>query len=169
MPAGVSSSGFSVARSVRGQDVRGEDVQGNVSVSSSRPPEHAAEGVRTRILLVDDSSTARHHVREALSATMATQFTEASEGREALWKAKSSRHDLVITDLHMPTMDGLAFVRQLRELPEYATVPILILTSDPTRERLKEGRKAGASGWLVKPTAPEALVTTVRHALFERR
>lgn len=100
---------------------------------------------------------------------MTIRFSEAADGQEALWKARHAPHDLVITDLHMPTMDGLELVRQLRKLPGYATVPVLVLTSDPSRERLKEGRQAGATGWLVKPPKPDALVMTVRHALFIRR
>ena len=100
---------------------------------------------------------------------MTVQFSEAADGQEALWKARSTHHDLVITDLYMPTMNGLEFLRQLRALPGYATVPVLVLTSDPSAERLKEGRKAGASGWLVKPPKADALVMTVRHALLNRR
>jgi two-component system, chemotaxis family, chemotaxis protein CheY len=132
----------------------------------------ASSGTRellTRILLVDDSSAARDQVRDALSSTMTVQFSEAADGQEALWKARNAPHDLVITDLHMPTMNGLDFLRELRLLPGYATVPVLVLTSDPSLERLKEGRKAGASGWLVKPPKSDALVMTVRHALFNRR
>ncbi|MEO8184662.1 MAG: response regulator [Deltaproteobacteria bacterium] len=138
-----------------------------MTADSSTSP--SASQLQTRILLVDDSTAARDHVREALSSTMSIHFSEAVDGREALWKARCTAHDLVITDLHMPTMDGLEFMRQLRKLPGYATVPILVLTADPSRERIKEGRQAGASGWLVKPPKPDALVMTVRHALFNRR
>lgn len=123
---------------------------------------------QTRVLLVDDSAVARRQVREALAGCAGMHVTEACEGQEALWKAKSGRFDLVITDVHMPTMDGLAFIRQVRRLPTYATVPILVLTSDLCRERLDEGRAAGATGWLIKPPRADALVMTVRRALFER-
>lgn len=100
---------------------------------------------------------------------MAIHFSEAGDGHEGLWKAKLAAHDLVITDLHMPTMDGLEFLRQLRKLPGYATVPVLVLTSDPSRERLRESRLAGATGWLIKPPKADALAMTVRHALLVRR
>jgi two-component system chemotaxis response regulator CheY len=100
---------------------------------------------------------------------MSIHFTEAGDGQEALWKARLAPHDLVITDLHMPTMDGLEFLRQLRKLPGYATVPVLVLTSDPSRERLSESRQAGATGWLIKPLKPDALAMSVRHALLVRR
>lgn len=122
----------------------------------------------TRILLVDDSAVAREKVREILQKTLPAQFTHASDGQEALWKARAEQHDLVITDLHMPTMDGLTLVKELRKLRNYETVPVLILTADPTRERLREGREAGATGWIIKPPKPDALVMTVRHALLYR-
>ncbi len=124
---------------------------------------------QTRILVVDDSASARNEVLEVLSRTLPALFTTAADGEEGLWKARSSPHDLVITDIHMPKMDGLEFVRQLRKRPSYATVPVLVLTWDATRERLQEGRRAGVSGWLIKPPKPDALVMTVRHALFDRR
>jgi two-component system chemotaxis response regulator CheY len=119
----------------------------------------------TRILLVDDSTAAREQVRLALTAAMRIHITEASDGEEGLWRARTGQHDLVITDMHMPSMNGLTFVRRLRELPEYESVPVLLLTSDPTRERLEEGREVGATSWLIKPPKPEALVMTVRHLL----
>ncbi len=139
-------------------------------MGSTRPSSTAPEpNLHARILIVDDSPTARDQVRNALSTTMTARFSEAADGQEALWKARATPHDLVITDLHMPKMDGLDLVRQLRKLPGYAKVPVLVLTSDPNAERIKEGRKAGSTGWLVKPTKADALVMTVRHALFSRR
>jgi two-component system, chemotaxis family, chemotaxis protein CheY len=99
---------------------------------------------------------------------MSVQLSEATDGQEALWKARIMPHDLVITDLHMPTMDGLELIRQLRKLPGYATTPILLVTSDLSRERIKEAHQAGASGWLIKPPRADALVMSVRRALFNR-
>lgn len=125
----------------------------------------SAEPNVVRILLVDDSTAAREQVRLALAVAMRIQFTEASDGDEGLWRARTGQHDLVITDMHMRSMNGLSLVRRLRELPEYESVPVLLLTSDPTRERLEEGRKMGVTSWLIKPPKPEALVMTVRHLL----
>jgi two-component system chemotaxis response regulator CheY len=141
----------------------------SMSISVVPSDDSSVDIARTRVLLVDDSAVARRQVREALASCNGMHVTEACEGQEALWKAKSGRFDLVITDVHMPTMDGLAFIRQVRLLPAYATVPILVLTSDLCRERLDEGRAAGATGWLIKPPRADALVMTVRRALFERR
>jgi two-component system, chemotaxis family, chemotaxis protein CheY len=143
--------------------------KGITTLPVNPPTEPSASQTQTRILLVDDSTAAREHVRGALAKAMAIHFSEASDGQEALWKAKLTPHDLVITDMHMPTMDGLALMRQLRQLPGYATVPILVVSSDLSRERIKEGRQAGATGWLVKPPKPDALVLAVRHALVNRR
>jgi two-component system, chemotaxis family, chemotaxis protein CheY len=136
--------------------------------SAAAAPAASVASTQARILLVDDSAAVRVQLHEILARTISAHFTLASEGQEALWKAKSERHDLVITDLHMPTMDGLVLIRELRKLPAYEKVPILILTSDPTPERVKAGREAGATGWLIKPPKPDALAMTVRHALFYR-
>ncbi|MFZ0871482.1 MAG: response regulator, partial [Rhodanobacter sp.] len=68
-------------------------------------------------------------------------------------------------DVNMPVMDGLSMVRELRVLPEYKGVPILMLTTESNTEKKMEGKAAGATGWLVKPFDPEQLLATVRRVL----
>jgi len=119
---------------------------------------------KARVLVVDDSAASR----EVLCSTLRQagfQLTEASEGSEGLWRARSTQFQAILTDIHMPTMDGLEFIRQLRRLPGYATTPVFVLTSDVSRARFAEGREVGATGWLVKPPNLLALVTAVREAL----
>lgn len=121
---------------------------------------------RFRILVVDDSQAARVQVRQPLEA-MGFDVVEAAEGIEALWRARQYRFDLVLTDVHMPSMDGLAFIRELRALPEYSKIPILVLTSDCSRERLREGREVGADGWIIKPISPKVLAEGIREMLMK--
>lgn len=134
-----------------------------ISVTPDSPGEANSS---LHILLVDDSAAARLQVRKSLMGA-GMRVSEASEGQEALHKAETNTFDLIVTDMHMPTMDGLVFIRKLRALPKYQRVPVLVLTSDYSKERLKEGREAGATGWLVKPPKVETLVQTI-HAAVDR-
>jgi two-component system chemotaxis response regulator CheY len=70
--------------------------------------------------------------------------------------------DLVITDLNMPNMDGIALIRALRNEAKYRTVPILMLTTEGDATKKAEGRSAGATGWIVKPFSPEKLIEVVK-------
>jgi two-component system chemotaxis response regulator CheY len=120
-----------------------------------------------RVLTVDDSSVARRQVREALEA-VGISVSEAAEGVEALWRAREQRFDLVITDIHMPAMDGLEFIRELRKSSGYERTPVYVLTSDGSRDRLAEGRAAGATAWIVKPANMPLLVNAVLDAVGRR-
>lgn len=124
--------------------------------------------LRAHILVVDDSAAARAQFSKLLVAA-GMEVKEAGEGHEALRMVSATQFDLIVTDVHMPEMGGLALIREVRKLPNYASVPILVLTSDYSRERLKEGREVGASGWLIKPPQRDALVKTVRKALMQRK
>jgi two-component system chemotaxis response regulator CheY len=131
-------------------------------MSTSTVPASAL--TRARILVVDDSSASR----EVLCATLRRegyQTSEASEGSEGLWRARTQVFDAILTDIHMPTMDGLEFIRQLRKLPGYAQTPVFVLTSDVSSSRFAEGREVGATAWLVKPPNLVSLVAVVREAL----
>jgi two-component system, chemotaxis family, chemotaxis protein CheY len=117
-----------------------------------------------RILAVDDSATMRQMVDATLTSA-GHQVSQAADGREALEIAERGAFDLVITDVNMPVMDGLTLVKQLRGLPAYRGVPILVLTTEATTERKLEGKAAGATGWLVKPFNPERLLDTIAKVL----
>jgi two-component system chemotaxis response regulator CheY len=86
----------------------------------------------------------------------------AENGEDALAKLKEGRVDLVITDLNMPQMDGITFIRRLRDMEEYRFVPIVMLTTEAQEAKKQEGRAAGASGWIVKPFVPDRLLEVVR-------
>ncbi len=117
-----------------------------------------------RILAVDDSAAMRQMVGITLTGA-GHQVQQAVDGREALQFAERERFDLVITDVNMPGMDGLTLVRQLRNMPSYRGVPLLVLTTEATTERKLEGKAAGATGWLVKPFNPDRLLATVAKVL----
>jgi two-component system chemotaxis response regulator CheY len=116
--------------------------------------------VVTRILTVDDSAAMRQMVEVTLtSAGYAVE--KAADGREALALAQSQAFDLVITDVNMPNMDGITLVKQLRAKPNFSSTPILILTTEGGEDKKTAGRAAGATGWIVKPFAPEKLLQVV--------
>ena len=113
-----------------------------------------------QLLVVDDSHSMRHLVVNTL-LNAEHDIKSAADGLEALNIAKSSTFDAVITDLNMPVMDGITLVKELRQLPQYYYIPILLLTTESSEEKKIAGKKAGATGWIVKPFQPEKLVGLV--------
>jgi two-component system chemotaxis response regulator CheY len=93
------------------------------------------------------------------------EVTEAENGQLALDAARGNAFELVLADVNMPVMDGIAMVRELRALDAYKGVPILMLTTESHTEKKMEGKAAGATGWLVKPFDPEQLLATVKRVL----
>jgi len=118
------------------------------------------------ILTVDDSASMRQVVTFTLSAAGYTVI-EAVDGKDALAKLSrmTTRVNLVITDLNMPNLDGIGLIRNVRTLPAFKGVPILMLTTESQESRKLEGKAAGATGWIVKPFAPEKLVGVVKKVL----
>jgi len=116
------------------------------------------------ILLVDDSAS----MREMVSFTLIDaghEVTEAEDGVEALQFAKGQSVDLVITDVNMPNMDGITLTGELRKVTEYKFTPILILSTETGSDKKKQGKDAGATGWIEKPFDPDSLLTTVNRVL----
>jgi len=121
-----------------------------------------------KILTVDDSCSMRQMVRTALQAD-GYEVTEAENGEAALAALDVEAPDLVITDLYMPTMDGLTLLRAIRERPQYKFTPVLLLTTEHGEEMKQRGRASGATGWLVKPFQPEQLRQVVARVLGAAR
>ena len=92
-------------------------------------------------------------------------MVQACDGVEAFELAQKSAVDLVLTDVHMPRMDGITLVRELRALLSYQFVPMLILTTESSQEKKMDGKRAGATGWIVKPFNPPQLLATVARVL----
>jgi two-component system, chemotaxis family, chemotaxis protein CheY len=114
-----------------------------------------------KILTVDDSASMRQMVSFTLKGA-GHNVLEASDGLEALKVAKQeSGIDLVISDINMPNMDGIALIKELRALPAFKFTPILMLTTESGGDKKMEGKTAGATGWIVKPFNPDQLLATV--------
>ena len=116
------------------------------------------------ILTVDDSASIRQMVSFTLKEAGYT-VTEAVDGQDGLDKARSGKFDLIFTDQNMPRMDGLSLIKQLRALPAYKSVPILMRTTESSDAIKGQGRAAGATGWLVKPFDPAKLLEVVRKVI----
>jgi len=116
------------------------------------------------ILAVDDSPSIRQMVSFTLKAA-GYEISEAVDGQDGLDKAKAKSFNLILTDQNMPRMDGLTLIKSLRAMPQYKTVPILMLTTEAGDDMKAQGRTAGATGWLVKPFDPQKLLDVVKKVI----
>jgi len=116
------------------------------------------------ILAVDDSSSMRQMVSFTLKSA-GHEVTEAIDGQEALNKAKTQQFDLIITDVNMPVMDGITFIKSLRGEVNYKYTPMLMLTTESAADKKAQGKAAGATGWIVKPFNPDKLLSTISKVL----
>ena len=118
-----------------------------------------------KILIVDDSSSIRALLRFHLTGAGYT-VEEASDGEEAKEKLlKIPDFRLVITDLHMPRMNGLELIEWARQQPGYRFTPILFLTTETNVDMKGRSRKAGATGWIVKPFEPARVLRTIKKVI----
>lgn len=116
------------------------------------------------ILTVDDSASIRQMVSFTLKSA-GYEVVEAVDGMDGLDKAKSKGFNLVLTDQNMPRMDGIGLIKNLRGMPAYRSVPILMLTTESSDAMKQQGRAAGATGWLVKPFDPQKLIEVVKKVI----
>jgi two-component system chemotaxis response regulator CheY len=117
------------------------------------------------ILLVDDSATILLSISNILSKA-GYAVEKAPNANEGLNKFKAgTKVDLLITDLNMPGMNGIEFIKEVRKLPNYKFMPILFLTTESQQSKKMEAKAAGASGWLVKPATADELINTIKLVL----
>jgi two-component system chemotaxis response regulator CheY len=116
------------------------------------------------VLTVDDSASVRQMVKLTLTGA-GYQVIQANDGAEGLAKAREAVVDMVVTDINMPNMNGLALIRELRQLPSYKGVPIIFLTTESDDGMKREAKAAGATGWITKPFQQEQLVAVVKKVL----
>jgi two-component system chemotaxis response regulator CheY len=114
-----------------------------------------------KILVVDDSQVFLDLLGYALNDGGFTNLDFAKDGKEALQKAKNTKYNMILTDLHMPKLDGIQLIIKLREIPVYQKIPILMLTTEYKDDMKIKGKKAVANGWIVKPFIPAQLIKAV--------
>ncbi len=112
------------------------------------------------ILLVDDSASVRTVAGIALREA-GYEVVEATDGSDGLAKLGGKRIHLIISDVNMPVMDGIAFLKEVKRHPTCKFTPVIMLTTEAGENMKQEGRAAGAKAWIVKPFAPKALVDAV--------
>ena len=121
-----------------------------------------------KLLIVDDSSMLRDMLTYALNEGGYNDVTEGLDGVDGLSKAKESQHDLLIVDYNMPNMNGIDMIRAIRELGNYKSIPIFMLTTERSEDLKQEAKSAGATGWINKPFVPEQLLKAVNTVLNKK-
>ncbi|MEW5815480.1 MAG: response regulator [Spirochaetota bacterium] len=114
-----------------------------------------------KVLIVDDSASMRQMVNFTLSEN-GYEVIEAVHGKEGLHKLSDAEAGLIITDINMPEMNGIEFIKAVRTDSKYKFTPIIVLTTESEAAKQEEGKKAGATAWLVKPFTPEKLLEVAR-------
>ena len=113
------------------------------------------------ILTVDDSRTMRDMLRLALTEA-GYEVVQAEDGIHGLEMLEGGTPDVIVTDINMPRMDGFGFIENVRSDARHRAIPILVLTTESDAEKKDRARRAGATGWIVKPFDPVRLVDAVR-------
>jgi two-component system chemotaxis response regulator CheY len=113
-----------------------------------------------RIMVVDDSASFRGAVASALTDA-GYEVVEAMDGKDALGKLDGRKLDLMICDVLMPGMDGIALVKEVKRLADYRFVPIIMLTTESSEASKEAGQVAGAKAWVVKPFRPTQILGAV--------
>ncbi len=112
------------------------------------------------ILIVDDSASIRQVVGIALKGA-GYEIIEAVDGKDALSKLDGRKIHLIISDVNMPNMDGITFVKKVKELAAYKFAPVIMLTTESHESKKQEGQAAGAKAWVVKPFQPAQMLAAV--------
>jgi len=116
------------------------------------------------ILIIDDSESIRELVGLTLESS-GYKVEKAVDGVDALRFLDGREINLVITDLNMPNMDGIELIRSVRKKEGYATIPILMLTTESQAAKKEQAKAAGATGWIVKPFVQEKLLEVVKKVI----
>ena len=112
------------------------------------------------ILVVDDSASFRQVVALTLKGA-GYDVVEAGDGKDALTKLDGRKIHLIISDVNMPNLDGIAFLKQVKLHPNYKFTPVVMLTTEGQDAKKNEGREAGAKAWIVKPFMPPQVLDAV--------
>lgn len=112
------------------------------------------------ILIVDDSASLRQVVKITLQGA-GYEVMDAANGQEALGMLDGRKVHLIVSDVNMPVMDGISFVRELKQHPSYKFTPVIMLTTESTEDKKRAGQEAGAKAWVVKPFQPPVLLAAI--------
>jgi len=112
------------------------------------------------VLVVDDSIGMRQIVTYTLKAS-GYEVIDCVDGLDALNKLNGQKINLIISDVNMPNMDGIDFVKEVKKKDEYKFVPVIMLTTESEVKRKLEGHAAGARAWIVKPFQPDQMLDVV--------
>lgn len=112
------------------------------------------------ILFVEDSASVRQVMKTALTRE-GYDVLLACDGQDALAKLDGCKIHLIISDVNMPNMDGLTFVKKAKQLPAYKFTPIIMLTTETQESKMNEGKAAGVKAWMIKPFQPPHLLAAV--------
>lgn len=112
------------------------------------------------ILIVDDSASFRQVVSMALKGA-GYDVVEAFDGQDALAKLDGRKFHLIISDVNMPNLDGIGFVKAAKEIDAYKFTPVIMLTTVSGEDKKAAGKAAGVRAWVVKPFQPPALLDAV--------
>ena len=113
------------------------------------------------IMIVDDSASIRTVVGIALRGE-GYAVIEAINGQDGINKLTGQKVNLIISDVNMPIMDGITFVKNVKTMPAYRFTPIIMLTTESDESKKREGQAAGAKAWVVKPFKPEQMLGAVQ-------
>jgi two-component system chemotaxis response regulator CheY len=111
-------------------------------------------------MIVDDSASLRQVVGIALKSA-GYEVLEGSDGKDALGKLDGRKVHLIISDVNMPNMDGIAFLKEVKKHASYRFTPVIMLTTESQAAKMDEGRAAGAKAWMVKPFQPAQILDAV--------
>jgi two-component system chemotaxis response regulator CheY len=112
------------------------------------------------ILIVDDSASVRSVVGIALRGA-GYDVLEGRDGKDALARLTGQKVHLIISDVNMPNMDGITFLKTVKAMPAYRFTPVIMLTTENQEAKKREGQLAGAKAWVVKPFQPPTLLSAV--------
>ena len=119
------------------------------------------------LLIVDDSLTMRSVIKKTvqMSGFEAEKYLEAGSGAEAIEVLKEQKVDLVLSDINMPQMSGIEMLKKVKADPKTASIPVVMISTEGSEERILEAVKSGASGYLKKPFQPEEIRVLMEKAL----
>ncbi|ADX47353.1 response regulator receiver protein [Paracidovorax avenae ATCC 19860] len=112
------------------------------------------------ILIVDDSASVRSVVGIALRGA-GYDVIEGCDGSDALRRLTGQKVHLIISDVNMPNMDGITFLKTVKAMPAYRFTPVIMLTTESQEAKKREGQLAGAKAWVTKPFQPPTLLSAV--------